>query len=88
MRAERVFPRTSISIAVPGCARSAETYAIPIPRSSDGENVPLVTTPPPITGFPARAIPSPSMTNGTSFCAGGFARAAAMASDPMKPVSS
>ena len=54
---------------------SLETYAIPMPRSRHGENVPLVTSPPPTTGLPWRAIPCPSITNGTSFSAGPAARA-------------
>ena len=68
--ARLLLPLTSISKTSPGSARSAATYAIPIPRSRHGEKVPLVTSPPPITGLPWRAIPGPSISNATSFSAG------------------
>ena len=40
---------------------------IPIPRL--GDSVPEVTSPPPATGLPWRAMPGPVITNGTSFSA-------------------
>ena len=55
---------------VPGWARSAGTYAIPMPRSRHGENVPLVTSPPPSDRVALTGDPGPSIANGTSFSAG------------------
>jgi hypothetical protein len=59
-----------------------------MPVCRHGESVPLVTTPPPVIGFPCRAIPGPSMVKATSFSDGPSARTLATASEPMKPVSS
>ena len=59
---------------------------MPIPRH--GDIVPEVTSPPPTTGLPWRAMPGPVMANGTSFSRGPASRVARTASDPMKPVSS
>ena len=54
---------------------------MPIPTSRHGDIVPLVTTPPPTTGLPWRAIPGPVSLKGTSFSAGPASRAARTASD-------
>jgi hypothetical protein len=82
----------SISRSVPGAASSEGTYAIPIPIPSDGDIVPLVTSPtrsPPWrTGLPGLGIPRSVSTNGASFSAGPSARTLAIASEPMNPVSS
>ena len=61
---------------------------MPIPYPRLGDIVPEVTSPPPITGLPWRAMPRPVIANGASFSAGPASRAARTASDPMKPVSS
>ena len=62
---------------------------MPIPYPRTGESVPDVTTPPPSTGLPWRAMPGPVIANGTSFSARAvLARACAIGSAPMKPVSS
>jgi hypothetical protein len=50
--------------------------------------VPLVTSPPPTTALPWRAIPPAGIVKGTSRSAGPAARAAATASLPTKQVSS
>ena len=50
--------------------------------------MPEVTSPPPTTGLPWRAIPGPVIANGASFSAGPASRTARTASEPMKPVSS
>ena len=59
---------------------------MPTPRL--GDIVPLVTSPPPATGLPWRAMPGPVILKATSFCAGPSSRARRMTSEPMKPVSS
>ena len=60
---------------------------IAVARGS-GDIVPEVTSPPPTTGLPWRAIPEPVSANGASFSAGPASRAARTASEPTKPVSS
>ena len=59
---------------------------MPTPRL--GESVPRVTSPPPTTGLPWRAMPGPVIAKGTSRSAVPSLRAARTASAPMKPVSS
>src|SRR6266498_1971811 len=69
-RARRGFPRTSIVRLSSGWAAPAGTYPSPMPRSSIGEWVPDVTTPPPSIGIPCLGTAFSSMTKGTSFCSG------------------
>jgi len=59
-----------------------------MPISSDGESVPLVTSPPPSTALPCLAMPGPSIVKAINFSAGPALRTAATAPLPMKPVSS
>ena len=59
-----------------------------MPTSRHGDSVPLVTSPPPTTGLPWRAMPAPVSVKGTSFSRGPASRTARTASAPMKPVSS
>ena len=47
-----------------------------MPEPRLGESVPAVTSPPPTTGLPWRAMPGPVITNGTSRSAGPSSRAA------------
>ena len=56
---------------------------MPIPRSRHGEKVPLVTTPPPATGFPGGRSPAPSIGKATSFSrgAGGAGRGDGLGAD-------
>ena len=61
---------------------------MPIPMFRHGLSVPEVTTPPPSIGLPWRAMPGPVRAKGTSCSSVPCARASAIFSAPMKPVSS
>src|SRR3954453_12614649 len=62
---------------------------MPAPSASEGEKVPLVTTPasspPARTGLPPRGMPAPSIRNGARRCAVPPVRSRATASEPRKP---
>ena len=61
---------------------------MPMPRSSIGECVPDVTSPPPSIGIPCRGTAFSSMTNGTSLRAGPSSLIRRSAWTPVKSVSS